>query len=139
MMQRDPFSDNPLFIGAEKLFDQIDRTVRQDLKYPPYNMLKSKDDKLYLLEFAVSGFTSEELDVEVEGTNLVVRGKKVGQDSLGLDYVHKGISNRDFARKFMFGDEMEVKDVSLKNGILRISIEKIVNEPPKKKFSVRDD
>ena len=122
-------------IGFDRLFDEINRSFENAARgdnYPPYNIIKTAEN-CYTLEFAVAGFSDNELDVEVHDNELVVSGKKIRDAEETVEYIHKGIGSRDFSRKITLIDHMEVKGASVKNGILSVFLEQIVPEEKKPK------
>ena len=97
-----------------------------DAKYPPYNLKKLNDDE-YEIQLALAGYQKTELSVLVEDGKLVVKGE---QDSADVEYLHKGIAERNFTRTWSLADTVKVTGSELKDGILTI---KLVNEIPEEK------
>jgi molecular chaperone IbpA len=122
------------FIGFDNLFEELNRTfttaAKQD-NYPPHNVIRTGDN-LFRIEVAVAGFAEEELDVALEGRMLTVRGERRRDDG-DEEYLHRGISGRNFERTWPLGDNMEVRGATVKNGILTVSLEHIVPEADKPK------
>jgi molecular chaperone IbpA len=122
------------FIGYDQLFEELNRTfttaAKQD-NYPPHNVIRTGDN-LFRIEVAVAGFAEEELDVALEGRMLTVRGER-RRDDADEEYLHRGISGRNFERTWPLGDNMEVRGATVKNGILTVSLEHIVPEADKPK------
>jgi molecular chaperone IbpA len=118
-------------VGFDQLFDQLNRTFansRQDGTYPPYNIAKL-DDTHYVVEVAVAGFKETELDVELKEGVLTVKGEQVKPESAEQpQYLHKGISARNFSRTFTLSPDMEVRGATVQNGILAIALEHVVPE-----------
>lgn len=105
--------------------------------YPPYNIVKLSDQS-YQITIAVAGFAKEDIEVTIEGNSLAVTGKT---DTNGTDvqYLYRGLSMRDFTRKFTLADEVEVDNVNLKNGILAITLKRIQQEEAKvRKVKIND-
>jgi molecular chaperone IbpA len=98
--------------------------------YPPYNIHRKGDDK-FDIEIAVAGFSEEDLDIEYKDNELTIEGKKKEEEQ--SDYVHKGIANRGFKKVWHIEDHTEVIGAELKNGLLKVSLEKIVPEELKPK------
>ena len=121
-------------IGFDRVIDDLNRAFAQtaDGNYPPYNIIKL-DDTHFVVEVAVSGFADEELDIELKDSVLTVRGTQAKKDA-ELEYLHKGISNRNFVRTFTLGPDMEVRGATVKNGILAVALEHVIPEEkqPKK-------
>ena len=104
--------------------------------YPPYNIRKTGNDN-YAIEVALAGFSKKDVEVEFEDNLLTVRTKQVNkaqEKSLDGEIIHKGISQRQFARSFTIADDVKVNSAELKDGLLTISCERIVPEHKKKKL-----
>lgn len=120
------------FTKMQKLHDDITKNIPN---YPPYNIRKV-DDTHYVIEMAVAGFGQNELDIEIDGGKLVIKGN-VSQES-NDDFLFKGIANRAFTRTFALNDQVEVKDAELFNGMLKVALERLIPEEKKpKKVAVR--
>lgn len=137
----DQFKDlDKFFVGFEDQFNKIQK-IHDDLtknipNYPPYNIRKTGDNT-YTIEIAVAGFGQSEIDIEIDGGKLIVRGN-VSAENEANDYVFKGIASRAFTRSFAIDDKIEVKDAELFNGMLRIALERLVPETQKpKKVAVK--
>ncbi|MFK8047070.1 MAG: Hsp20 family protein [Halioglobus sp.] len=98
--------------------------------YPPYN-IEVLEENRYAVTLALAGFSEADLDIKVEQGVLTVRGEKA--DATEKKYLHQGIANRAFERKFNLDDHVEVVDANLENGLLTISLTKIVPEAMKPK------
>jgi molecular chaperone IbpA len=121
-------------IGFDTLFDQLNRTFansKTDGNYPPHNVVKL-DDSHYVIEVAVAGFAENEIDVELKENVLTVRGEQEKTDK-EIEYLHKGISARNFVRTFPLAEHIEVRGATVRNGILAIALEQIVPEEQKAK------
>jgi molecular chaperone IbpA len=94
--------------------------------YPPHNIVKYADNK-YGIEVAVAGFAKEEITVEVDQDQLMITGKRAKAED-GVEYLHRGLAARDFEQSFTLAEYMEVKGAEVKDGMLKISIERIVPE-----------
>lgn len=118
------------FVKMQRLHDDITKNIPN---YPPYN-IKKIDDTHYTIEMAVAGFGESEIDVEIDGGKLVVKGNVATQEDTTGDYLFKGIAARAFTRSFALNDTIEVKNAELFNGMLKIALEKLVPEAqtPKK-------
>ena len=104
--------------------------------YPPYNIRKAGKDK-YAIEVALAGFNKKDVEVEFEDNLLTVRTKQVNKSedkSEDGEIIHKGISQRQFARSFTIADDVKVGDAELKDGLLTITCERIVPDYKKKKL-----
>ena len=127
----DPFS-----IGYDKMFDRLELFNTALSKavpgYPPYN-IKKTEKNFYVLELAVAGFSKEDIDIELTDGSLTVSASAKTSDSKE-EFLHKGIADRSFKRKFELADNVEIRNADLVNGMLKISLEYIVpdNKKPKK-------
>ena len=103
--------------------------------YPPYNIEVVGEDR-YTITIAVAGFEESDLDIQVENGTLTVRGKQEKAD-VERKYLHQGIANRSFERKFTLADHVEVSGAELRNGLLQLSLVKEVPEAMKpRKISI---
>jgi molecular chaperone IbpA len=123
------------FVGFDDQFNRLQK-LHNDLtknipNYPPYNIRKTGENT-YSIELAVAGFVQSEIDIEIDGGKLIVRGN-VGNDDDTNDYLFKGIATRAFTRSFAIDDQVEVKDAELFNGMLKIALERLVPEEKKPK------
>jgi molecular chaperone IbpA len=118
-------------IGFDNMFDELMRmNSQQSLNYPPYNIVKNTEDS-FDIEVAVSGFSEGEVEVNLDNRVLTIKGQK-NEDQV-TEYLHKGISTRDFVREFTLAEHVEVINASQKDGILTIQLERIVPEEKKPK------
>ncbi len=131
----------PFSIGFDDMFDQFENllgngAMTMQSNYPPYNIKKVGNDN-YAIEVALAGFNKKDVEVEFEDNLLTVRTKQVSKsnnkDTSG-EIIHKGISQRQFARSFTIADDVKVNDAELKDGLLTISCERIIPEHKKKKL-----
>ena len=105
-------------------------TTESSVSYPPYN-IEVHDENRYAITLAVAGFEQSDLDINVENRILTVRGKKANEDT--RQYLHQGIANRSFERKFNLADYVEVKGADFVNGLLSIDLVKEIPEAMKPK------
>jgi len=120
------------FNRMQKLHDDMTKNIPN---YPPYN-IKKTGENTYVIELAVAGFSKSEVEIEIDGGKLVVRGN-TGEDS-SADYLFKGIANRAFTRTFALNDQVEVKDAEIFNGMLKVFLERVIPEEKKpKKIEVK--
>ncbi|MFW9602822.1 MAG: Hsp20 family protein [Prevotella sp.] len=120
------------FNRMQKMHDDITKSIPN---YPPYN-IKKIDDNKYAIEFAVAGFSKSEIEIELDGDKLIVRG--IANDDSTSNYLFKGIANRAFTRTFILNDHIEIKDAELFNGMLKIMLEAVIREEKKpKKIQVK--
>jgi molecular chaperone IbpA len=123
-------------IGFDRLFNELNRTFansKSDGNYPPYNIVSLSDDH-FVIEVAVAGFAENELDIEIKDNVLNIKGEHIAANKVeGLEYLHKGISDRNFTRTFTLADNVEVKTATVRNGILSVALERIVPEEQRPK------
>ena len=120
-------------IGFDRMFDELNRQFansRQD-NYPPHNVVKL-DDTHYVIEVAVAGFAQDEVNVELKENVLTVTGEQAKQNN-EIEYLHKGISTRNFVRTFPLAEHIEVRGATIRDGILSIALEHIIPEAMKPK------
>jgi len=121
-MSRISLFNSPFLLG----FDQFERTLDRIAKassdgFPPYNIEQSAENRLRIT-LAVAGFSMEELNVQIEDKQLVVRGKQTDDEE--KIYLHRGIAGRQFQRIFVLADGIEVVGAELDNGLLHIELER---------------
>jgi len=119
----------PFTIGFDRLFEDMERISNINDNFPPYNVIKSSEDS-YIIELAVAGFDKKELSIEFKDSVLKVEGNKETRD---INFAHKGISERNFARSWTLGEHVKVKDAKVSNGLLVISLEREIPEEEKPK------
>lgn len=133
---------SPLYrstVGFDRFGSLLDNVMGAEKSastgYPPYNIEVVGDDR-YAITIAVAGFEESDLDIQVENGILTVRGKLEKAD-VERKYLHQGIANRSFERKFTLADHVEVTAAELRNGILQLSLVKEVPEAMKpRKISI---
>ncbi len=116
---------SPLLLGfddIERMLDRVSKAASDG--YPPYNIERipatGNRGELMRITLAVAGFTQDQLDVSVEESQLVIRGRQ--NDDKGRDYLHRGIAARQFQRAFVLADGIEVLGADLKDGLLSIDL-----------------
>ena len=123
-------------IGFDNMFDELMRVSAQQssTNYPPYNIVQINDDE-YTISLAVAGFGLDNLSVTKDKNFLIVEGKEYQSDSEKIvpNYLHKGISNRDFRREFQLADHVEISNAHLELGILSVYLKREVPEDAKPK------
>ena len=125
-MSRLSLFSSPLLLGFDQFERALDRVSKATADgYPPYNVEQVSDNALRLT-LAVAGFKSEELSVQLEDNQLVIRGKQV--DEADRVYLHRGIAARQFQRSFVLADGIEVVGAALDNGLLNIDLRRRVAE-----------
>jgi molecular chaperone IbpA len=126
-----PFYRNS--IGIDRLFDRIVGQIDSaaSTNYPPYDIIRTGDET-YEIRIAVAGFVQADIDVEFNNGQLIVKGEQGSADP-DIEYLHKGISARDFVRTFSVAEYVEVCDAELKDGILTVKLERNLPESQKPK------
>ncbi len=138
---QDVFKDfDKVFLGFDDQFAKMqkfhDDFAKNIPNYPPYN-IKKIDDTHYVIELAVAGFGQNEIDIEIDGGKLVVKGN-VNSAEAEDNFLFKGIAARAFTRTFALNDQVEVKDAEIFNGMLKIALERMIPEEKKpKKVAVK--
>jgi len=134
----DPFSFPDLTktaIGFDDVFkklNQITESLPKIPTYPPYNIRKIDETK-YVIEVAVAGFGSQDIEVEIEDGTLTIKGSTNASTFPASEYLFKGIADRAFTRKFSLADTVVVKNADLMNGMLKIMLERFIPEEKKPK------
>ena len=119
-MSRMSLFNSPLLLGFEHFERTLDRATRTASDgYPPYNIEKTGDDTLRIT-LAVAGFTTADLTIVLEESQLVVRGKQA--DDNDRVYLHRGIAARQFQRAFVLADGIEVAGAEMNNGLLHVDL-----------------
>jgi len=120
---------NKALLGFDEIFNNFEHRFANQINnnYPPYNIIK-KDENNYELEVAVTGFAPEEVTVEIDQNQLIVRGERKREDDADTQYLHRGLATRDFNRVWTLAEHMEVDTGTIKNGVLRIALERVVPE-----------
>ena len=119
--------DNDLlkfFIGFDEQLNQMSKTketIKNQSNYPPYN-IKTLDETNYLIEIAVSGFKRNDIEIDLLDQVLTVTGKSGDDTDTGV-YIFKGLATRAFTRTFTLAELVEVTDVILEDGLLKIYLE----------------
>ena len=130
----------PLTVGFDNVFDQLEYMMEDRFfeksasNFPPYNIVKT-GEYTYDVELALAGFNRKDIDVEYHYNLLTVKSKKQEEtkDEDG-NMIHRGISKRMFSKTFTIANDVEVKGAELKDGLLKVSLERIIPEHKKAKF-----
>lgn len=118
------------FIGFDHLAGLIDQASRADKQssYPPYNVELLADDQ-YRVTMAIAGFSEEELEIESKQNTLIVTGtKQPTENKADRKFLHQGIAERNFERKFQLGDHVKVIGAFMEHGLLHIDLEREIPE-----------
>ena len=122
---------SPFAVGFDRTFDTLELLASSRAKetnYPPYNIRKISKDQ-YAIELAVAGFEDKDIDIELVEETLTIKGNRPKEASDGL--LHQGLAARDFVKKFVLSDDMEIKGAALSNGMLYIGLERIIPDEKK--------
>ena len=125
---------SPLYrsaVGFDRLARQLESAARssQENGWPPYN-IETTGENAYRIEIAVAGFSPDELNIEAKENSLTVTGKKAANDDGAPQktYLHRGLAERDFERRFQLADYVVVKGAALANGLLTIDLKRELPE-----------
>mgnify|MGYP003112234670 FL=1 len=116
-------------IGMDNYFDRIFSYEAQS--YPPYNLVQVSEDESRL-ELALAGFSNDEVKVYTERGSLVVEGNRKANEE--RTYVHRGLAQRSFTRKWDISEDTEVSKVTFENGLLVVVLSRVIPESRKKRF-----
>ncbi len=122
------FGAHPFLLG----FDQLDRMLERTEKntgdgYPPYNVEQLSEDSIRIT-IAVAGFSEQDISVTVEDQQLIIAGQQPQEDKTRV-YLHRGIAARQFQRRFVLAEGMDVLGATLKQGLLEVDLQRRVEEP----------
>jgi HSP20 family molecular chaperone IbpA len=139
-MSRVPSLSSPFLLGFDEIERALDRVTKAADGYPPYNIERiareNGDPERLRITLAVAGFTRDQLDVTVEESQLVIRGRQ--QDDKTRQFLHRGIAARQFQRTFVLADGMEVLGADLKNGLLAIDLVRPEPERVVRTIAIKD-
>lgn len=123
-MSRVPSLSSPFLLGFDQIERVLDRVAKAADGYPPYNIERIACDgqrpERLRITLAVAGFTRDQLEVSIEESQLVIRGRQ--QDDKSRQFLHRGIAARQFQRTFVLAEGMEVLGADLRNGLLEIDL-----------------
>ena len=132
----------PITVGFDNMFDHFEHMMDDSFfrgtmgNFPPYNIVKTGENT-YDVELALAGFGKDDIEVEYKENQLTVKSKKQDkQEETDEDgnMIHRGISKRFFSKSFTIANDVEVKGAELKDGLLTVSMERIVPEHKKAKL-----
>ena len=127
------FDFTPLYrhsVGFDRLANALDNMLQIDQStssYPPFNIEKTDEHK-YRITLAVAGFAESELLIETKEGKLVVSGSKAADNDEGREFLHRGIAERGFERRFQLADHVKVTEARMENGLLHIELEREIPE-----------
>jgi len=119
-------------VGFDRLFDMLETSARGtfDDGFPPYDLEKVSEDS-YRITLAVAGFRPDEIEITAQQNQLLVSGRKQDEEADSSGWLHRGIANRSFERRFQLADFIEVQSASFDNGLLKIALKREVPEAMK--------
>jgi molecular chaperone IbpA len=126
---------NRALIGFDTMFDTMERRFANQVSnnYPPHNIIKTGENQ-YEIQLAVTGFDKSEISVTVESNVLVIKGESNIADYEDIQYLHRGLATRDFAREFPLAEHIEVEGAEIKNGMLIVKLVRNIPESAKPKI-----
>ena len=113
-------------IGMDDYLDRFFNSYENVTNYPPYNLIHVNNVES-VLEIALAGFSKKELKVYTEYGKLIIEGQKETKET-GSEYVHQGLAQRSFQRAWTLSDDVEVREVQFKDGLLTVKLGKVVPE-----------
>ena len=134
---------NSAFIGFDEIFRRIKELEKPQTGFPPYDIIKKSEEE-FVIKLAVAGYSKNQISVSLDYGKLIVAGTSLNDNSLDyitsintevvpINYIYKGIAERDFKRTFTLADTVEVDKVTLSDGMLYVFLKNIVPEIKKPK------
>lgn len=119
-------------IGFDSMFDELIRMNSQQTNYPPYNVVQITENE-YMISMAVAGFSLDNLSVTKDRNFLIIEGRNSisEENEHYINYLHRGISMKDFRREFKLADHVEIENAHLELGILNIHLKRDIPEEQK--------
>lgn len=134
-MARLSLFNSPFLLGFDELERALDRVSKSSADgYPPYNIERIGEDGIRIT-LAVAGFADDELQVTVEDTQLVIRGRQ--QDDPDREFLHRGIAARQFQRSFVLAEGIEIVGAELDNGLLHVDLKRPLMETKSRNIEIR--
>lgn len=121
---------SPFTVGFDDWFEDLKKISNQS--YPPHNIIKLADDTI-AVEMALAGLKKKDLKIVVENNCLTISYTKTEEESTAFEYLHKGIADRQFIKKFMIPKYWEVEGAHMIDGLLKIVLKYFVPEDKKPK------
>ena len=121
-MNRSPLFDSPFLLGFEHTRNLVERAAKAAAdSYPPYNV-EGRENGGVRITLAVAGFSADQLEIQLDGEQLVIAGKRGENGEEARDFLHRGIAARGFIRTFVLADGMEVEGATLEHGLLHVDV-----------------
>lgn len=121
---------NRALVGFDNIFSDLEERYANQLNsnYPPYNLVKRDKDE-YEVQVAVTGFDPSEITVEVDQNRLIIKGEvKRNDDQEELNFIHRGLAQRNFTRVLPLAEHIEVGEATIKNGVLSVTLNRVIPE-----------
>ena len=134
-MSRLQLFNHPLLLGFEEFERTLDRIAKTGDGYPPYNIEQRGENRIRIT-LAVAGFAAADLGVQIEDSQLVIRGKQT--EEAGKVFLHRGIAARQFQRSFVLAEGLEVTGAALDNGLLNVDLERPPATSRVRRIEIRD-
>ena len=113
-------------LGMNNLVAALNNISYEDNKYPPHNVYKDGDN--YVVEAALAGWEEDDISVIIENLELTIKGEKQDSDTPPKHMAYKGISTKNFSKKFVLAPHYVVTDATFKNGLLTIEVKHLLPE-----------
>jgi molecular chaperone IbpA len=132
LVRFDANSLNKALLGFDAMFQDFENRYSNQINsnYPPYNILK-RSENTYEIQVAVTGFERDEVAVEVDQNQLIVRAERKAVEDVDIIYIHRGLASRSFERIWTLAEYVEVGEGRIKNGVLTIELKRIVPDTMK--------
>ena len=136
-MSRMSVFNSPFLLGFEQFERTIDRISKLSTEtYPPYN-IEQISSNLLRITVAVAGFEKADLEINLEGNQLQIKGFKKEENDERI-FLHRGIATRQFQRNFVLAEGIEVEGASMENGLLSVDLSQPINSEESKKIEIKD-
>ena len=136
-MSRMSVFNSPFLLGFEQFERTIDRISKLSTdSYPPYN-IEQISQSLLRITIAVAGFDKKDLEINLEGNQLQIKGSRSENDNDRI-FIHRGIATRQFQRNFVLAEGIEVEGASMENGLLSVDLSQPINSEESKKIEIKD-
>ena len=136
-MNRMSVFNSPFLLGFEQFERTIDRISKLSTEtYPPYN-IEQISSNLLRITIAVAGFEKGDLEINLEGNQLQIKGFKKEENDDRI-FLHRGIATRQFQRNFVLAEGIEVEGASMENGLLSVDLSQPINSEESKKIEIKD-
>ena len=129
--------NSPFLLGFEQFERTIDRISKLSTdSYPPYN-IEQISQSLLRITIAVAGFDKKDLEINLEGNQLQIKGNRSENDNDRI-FIHRGIATRQFQRNFILAEGIEVEGASMENGLLSVDLSQPLASEESKKIEIKD-